>query len=185
MDKNQENDYLCAAAQGDKKSFGILYSHYLEEIYRFVFIKIGNELTAEDITEETFIRIWESLPRYYKNNGKVKNLRALLYRVANNLVIDHYRKRRPLENIEENNPGPPPLAEKLAIDHEQSKQLVKYIRKLKPDYQQVILLRLVNNLSHKEVASIMNISEGNSRVLLFRAVKELKKMLLKKDDSYA
>jgi len=58
-------------------------------------------------------------------------------------------------------------------------------QELDPDYQQIILLRVVNELPHKEIAAIMNITEGNARVLLFRALKKLKEILKEKEGSHA
>jgi RNA polymerase sigma-70 factor (ECF subfamily) len=74
-----------------------------------------------------------------------------------------------------------PLPEDLVLKEEQSNQLVRLIKDLEPVHQEIIVLRLVNDLSHKEVAEIMNISEGYSRVLLYRALKQLKSMLEKKE----
>ena len=176
-DENRENHTLKSAAEGDKSAYGILYTHYLDEIYRFVYFKIGHARTAEDITEETFIRTWEVLPRIYTRDGKIDNLRAWLYRTANNLVIDFYRKSKPIEPLDPQEPGQAVSPESAVIAHEQSETLAKAIRKLSPQHQQIILLRLVNELSHQEAAGIMNISEGHSRVILYRAIKALKKIL--------
>lgn len=184
-DENPEERFLRLAAEGDKQSFGMLYERYLDEIYRFVFYKVGSQPTAEDLTEEAFLRAWEHLPRIYKKDQKMDNFRAWVYRIANNLVIDFYRKKKPVENIEAPEPANSALPETVAIANEQSQQLAQSIRKLKPEHQQIIILRLVNDLSHKEVASIMNISESHSRVLLYRALKKLKDNLIKKEGSYA
>ena len=184
-DENTENRVLRLASQGDKQAFGILYTCYLEEIFRFVYFKVGRKPIAEDITEEAFIKTWESLPRIYKKDGKINNFRAWLYRIANNLVIDFYRKSKPVDNIEYSEPGNSPLSEAIAIEHEESNQLAQSIRKLKPDFQQIIILRLINELSHKEAASIMNISESHSRVLLYRALKKLKGIYVKNGGVYA
>jgi RNA polymerase sigma-70 factor (ECF subfamily) len=184
-DENPEERFLRLAAEGDKQAFGMLYERYLDEIYRFVFYKVGSQPTAEDLTEEAFLRAWEYLPRIYKKDQKMDNFRAWVYRIANNLVIDFYRKKKPVENIEAPEIGTTALPESVAIANEQSQQLAQSIRKLKPDHQQIIILRLVNDLSHKEAASIMNISENHSRVLLYRALKKLKDNLIKKEGSHA
>lgn len=179
--EDSQEKLLLLAAHGDKNSFGMLYSHYLDEIFRFVYFKISDEQIAEDITEETFIRTWNSLSKIYKKDGKVDNFRAWLYRVANNLVIDYYRKKKPLLNLDRTWTKKQPLPEDIVLKEELTNQLVRLIKKLDPLHQEIIVLRLVNDLSHKEVAEIMNISEGNSRVLLYRALKELKSALEKKE----
>lgn len=174
---NPDHSLLQSAAQGDKKSFGKLYERYLEEIYRYVFFKVGDQQTAEDITEETFIKTWESLSKIYQGDGKIGNLRAWLYRIAKNLVVDYYRKNK-FETIV----GPTVTAnihspEQTAIEQEESTWIVGALQKLKPDFQQIIIMRLINDLSHKEIASITGISEGHSRILLYRALKKLKELL--------
>jgi RNA polymerase sigma-70 factor (ECF subfamily) len=179
--EDSQEKLLLLASQGDKHAFGMLYSHYLDEIYRFVYFKISNEQIAEDITEETFLKTWNSLSKIYKKDGKVDNFRAWLYRVANNLVIDFYRKKKPVFDFNRTWTKKQPLPEDLVLKEEQSNQLVRMIKSLEPVHQEIIILRLVNDLSHKEVAEIMNISEGYSRVLLYRALKEIKSMLEKKE----
>ena len=185
IEENQQEKLLVSAAQGDKQAFGLLYSRYLDEIYRFVYFKVGSRLTAEDITEETFLKTWESLPKIYKKGTKIDNLRAWLYRTAKNLVIDHYRKKKPAYNIEHTRPSKEPLPEDLVLEEEISQNLLHSIQKLEPDHQEIIILRLINDLSHRETAEIMNISEGNSRVLLFRALKKLKEILVEKEGYHA
>ena len=185
IEENQQDKLLKIAAQGDKQAFGMLYSSYLDEIFRFVFFKVESKQTAEDITEETFLKTWENLTRIYRKDGKINNFRAWLYRIANNLVIDHYRKKKPAFNIEHTRPSKKPLLEEMVLKEELSKELIHSIRKLEPDHQEIVILRLVNDLSHREVAEIMNISEGYSRVLLFRALKQLKEMLVEKEGNHA
>lgn len=179
--EDSQEKLLLLAAHGDKHAFGMLYSHYLDEIYRFVYFKISDEQIAEDITEETFLRTWNSLSKIYKKDGKVDNFRAWLYRVANNLVIDHYRKKKPVLNLDRTWIKKQPLPEDLVLKEELSNQLVRLIKRLEPIHQEIIILRLVNDLSHKEVADVMNISEGYSRVLLYRALKQLKDILEMKE----
>ena len=185
MDKNPDNQLLSLAAQGDKLAYGMLYTQYLNEIYRFVLFKVGSELTAEDITEEAFLKTWERLPKIYKKDGKIDNFRAWLYRTANNLVIDYYRKKKPVSNIDHTEPSHAAKPEELTQKHEVSRELTQSIKELDPESQQIILLRVVNELPHKEIAKIMNISEGNARVLLFRALKKLKEMLKEKEGDHA
>lgn len=67
--------------------------------------------------------------------------------------------------------------EEIVIEQEQSTWIVNALQKMKPDFQQIIILRLINDLSHKEIASIIGISECHSRILLFRALKKLKELL--------
>jgi len=177
-DENPEAQLLKLAVQGDQQAFGTLYTQYLDEIFRFVYFKVGSVLAAEDITEDSFIKAWEHLPRIYKRDETVKNFRALLYRIANNLVIDHYRKKKPVENLNAEEPAHSPKPEATAIESQEIEQIAHALSELKPVEQQIIILRLINDLPHKEAASIMRISENHARVLLHRSLKKLRTIVI-------
>ena len=176
-DENPDHYFLQSAAQGDKQAFGILYERYLTEIYRYVFFKVGDQQTAEDITEETFIKTWQSLSRIYQGDGKIDNFRAWLYRIAKNLVVDFYRRNHTESFVQPSEPAKLKSIEETAIEQEQSNRILCALQKMKPDFQQIIILRLINDLSHKEIAAIIGLSEGHSRILLCRALKNLKEIL--------
>jgi len=177
-----EECLLKLAAEGDKQAFGILYQRYLDDIYRFVFYKVSNQSIAEDITEETFLRVWERMPKIYQQNGRIDNFSAYLYRMANNRVIDYYRKKKPVEIDMALSETKALLPEEIVDQRELSDSLSMAIRKLEPDFQEIVILRFINQLSHKQAASIMNISDANARVLQFRAIKKLHKLLSKKEN---
>jgi RNA polymerase sigma-70 factor, ECF subfamily len=187
MDRSEKIPDTClikSSAKGNKQAFGLLYQRYLNEIYRFVFYKVGNIEIAEDITEDTFVRTWERLISSHDNKWSIKNLRAWLYQTANNLVIDHYRKRKPVQLIEKFTHSKKASPEEIIELKDMSQVLMETIRALKPEFQQIIILRFINELSHEETASIMRISTAYSRVLQYRALKKLKADLTKKVGRY-
>ena len=172
----EEKHLLSLAAQGDKEAYGELYERYLKEIYRYAYFRLGDQTEAEDITANTFMKTWEYLPRIYKRDASIYNFRNWLYRVAKNLIIDYYRKKKPL-----------PLHDYYLEDHDstikdaeqdiQSRLLTKAILALSPDYQQIIILRFINQLNHQEAAKIMGRSTGQTRILQYRALKKLREIL--------
>jgi RNA polymerase sigma-70 factor (ECF subfamily) len=171
-----EGRLLSLATQGDKKAFGVLYERYLDEIYRYVYYRIGDQQEAEDITATSFVKTWEYLPKIYRNNPSNLNLRKWLYKVAKNLVIDYYKKKKALPLL--NGLHDEQDSTKKEAEHNiQTDELAKAIRLLRPDYQQIIILRFVNRLSHQEVADIMELSLGQTRILQHRALKKLKDLL--------
>lgn len=178
-----DNDLLARASKGDKQAFGILYQRYMDEIYRYILYKVDIPTTAEDLTEDTFLNTWEYLPKIAKNDGNIKNFRAWLYRTARNLVIDFYRKKKPLNIFEKLIPATRLSPEKIAQRNSQSKRLTKAIKLLDDAHQQIIILRFINEFSHREIASIMDISETYSRVLQYRALKKLAIILAGKEGS--
>lgn len=174
---------LHQAAKGDRQSFGEFYELHLNEIYRYIFFRVGDHHEAEDLTEKVFLDAWENLISAGKGK-KIEYARAWIYKIARNKVIDYYRTRIPQVSIEDNR------HEKLQSDWLESdvgdvfvnQELVAAIRKLPEDQQQVIVLRFINQLSHADVAEILNIKEGYARVLQYRALKRLRDIMTKAED---
>jgi RNA polymerase sigma-70 factor (ECF subfamily) len=171
---------LARAIQGDAEAFGELYERYLDEIQRYVFYRIANRFDAEDLTETVFLKAWESLPNF--ESSRV-NLRAWLYRIAHNAVVDHYRTSKVFtdlssERLRDSHPSPEHQIQNLDVHQ----QLADLIRSLDSNLQQVIVCRFINGLSHAETAQIMGIKEGHVRVLQLRALQKLRLMLEKNDE---
>ncbi len=160
----------------DAQAFGEIYDHYVDTIYRFVFFKVGNKTDAEDIVSEVFLKTWQ-----YLQNSKnpIQNVRALLYTISRNKVVDLYRSRsqEKFEPIEfaENLVTQKNLSEELDLQDEVQK-LVRDIRLLKQEYQEVLLLRFVEELSLKEVAKVIGKKQTNVRVMIHRAIKKLEQV---------
>ena len=71
------------------EQFGQIYDQYIDKIYRFVYLKVDGQETAQDVTSKVFIKGWES---YQKSGSNIKNPGAFLYQIARNAVVDHYRE---------------------------------------------------------------------------------------------
>lgn len=169
---------LAQSIQGKKEAFGALYERYLDEIQRYIFYRVASRFDAEDLTETVFLKAWEALPRF--ESAKV-NLRAWLYRIAHNVVVDHYRTRKsdgalPESRLRDSHPSP----EQQSQIQDERHELAAAIQKLEANLQQVIVCRFVNNLSHAETAEAMGIKEGHVRVLQLRALQKLRRLLEKK-----
>jgi RNA polymerase sigma-70 factor (ECF subfamily) len=86
----QEKDILKKIKKGDKEAFGELYDFYAPKIYRFVRLKVDSQETAQDLTSEAFLKIWQHI----QDQRKIRErFQSLLYKIARNLVIDFYRAR--------------------------------------------------------------------------------------------
>lgn len=164
--------------KADREAFGSLYERYLDQIYRYVFYRVLSSEEAEDLTESTFLHVWQDL-RNRKN--QIKNFSAWVYRVAHNLVIDHQRKKKPvsidLEDSAEFTPGGDPGTEDAVLIKLDSQQVVKALQQLEHNAQQVIILRFLNGLSHTQTAQALSLNEGHVRVLQYRALKQLREIL--------
>lgn len=161
------------------EDFEETYKKYSDKIYRYVYVNTSDPYLAEDITSEVFLRIWKRW-----NSLKPDYMQALLYKTAKNIIIDHYRKRKngkkvSLEEMTEN--GIEPSYDEDLISKIQNDDNIKRVNQaiaLLPDnLRDVIILRFTQDLSAKEAAEILEMSEVNVRVLQYRGLKKLKEVL--------
>lgn len=161
------------------QDFEKIYLKYSDKIYRYVYLNTSDPYLSEDITSETFLRIW-------KNWEKIKPdfMQALLYKTAKNILIDHYRKHGNIKKVsleETLEKGIEPsydedLIERITND-ENIKRVNQAIKTLPDNLKEVLILRFINDLSAKEAAEIMDTSEVNIRVLQYRGLKQLRKVI--------
>jgi RNA polymerase sigma-70 factor (ECF subfamily) len=162
------------------KKYSQIYDRYVAKIYRYVFLRVNSREAAEDLTSETFLRGYEA----YKAPGSdIKNPQAFLYQIAKNLVVDHYRgkAKAQLVSIEDSKiqlTDSKINIEQAAMAASDLEQVRKAISGLSEDYQNVIIWRYLEDLPIKEVASLLDRSEEATRVLLHRALNELKTKLI-------
>lgn len=177
-----ERQLINRAIQGDAKAFGELYKEYVDAIYRYVYFRVGTEVEAEDLTDEVFVRAWEALPEFRPSASY--SFSAWLYRIAHNLVVDSYRRRSPVtfsrDELDKNRTRLPSVEEVAQTRHEAA-NLVKAVQHLNDLEQDVIVLRFVEGLSHREVAQVIGKSESASRVIQHRALASLRKILVRQE----
>ena len=171
-----DDELVARSIKGDAEAFGDLYERYMLSIYRYMYARVGEVREAEDLTETVFIKVWQALPKF--KLGKA-SFRTWLYRVAHNLLVDHFRTQKqelelPADGFLE---ASSPLPEEQVIEMERSEYLGSIIRRLNPQYQQILTLRFINEMSHEETAQIMDRSKGAVRVLQHRALKALQEQL--------
>ncbi len=161
----------------DSAAFGELYDIYVEKIYRFVFFKINNKEETEDIISDVFLKVWN----YLIENRKIEigSFSGLVYRVARNNIIDFYRQRAKKQECSLDSViliADDDNYEKVEINQE-VEQIMKVIKKMKQEYQEVLLLRFVEDLSTAEIASILDKTSTSVRVILHRATKKLQELM--------
>ncbi len=174
-----ETRLIERAAAGDFDSFAALYSSHLDTIYRYIYFRTGNTHDAEDLTEQTFLKAWESISTYKAVGSRFRNW---LYRISHNMVVDHHRRQKRFiqEDLEEElNLADPAATDVLntVISSEESAALAAAIGQLPEEQQQMVLLRFIEGLGHTEIAQIVNKSEGACRGMQYRALAALKKNL--------
>jgi len=177
-----EQGLVRQAQQGDKESFAQLYEAYFDKIYRYIIIKIGNKAEAEDMTQQVFLKAYQSI-RSYKWKGVPFS--AWLFRIAHNQIVDYYRKRskRPTVGFEEatvvSNDNPLRTVESR-FDIERLREATLQLTSAQ---QEVISLRFAGGLAIAEVARTMGKSEGAVKALQHSAVAALRKVLLVGEES--
>ena len=162
-----------------KREFTKFYDRYAPKIYRFIYLKTNSTQDSEDLTSEAFFKFWQN---FSNQDNKINNPRAMIYRIAVNLVTDFYRKKSRSElitNPEENNilaqiPDKTDLNKGISLNSDIN-DVKKAINQLKDEYQNILIWHYLDDFPIKEIAQILEKSEGSIRVMVHRALKELKK----------
>ncbi len=169
----------------NEQKFLEFYDQYVEKIYRYIFFRIGSEELAEDLTSEVFLRSWQYINQNRESGPSLKamqNPRAFFYQVARNLLVDFYRQKdkSPISldeiadiKIADKTDDPAEMTSRSMEMEIVRKALVS----LNEDYQEIIIWRYLEELEIKEIAEILNKSDGAVRVIISRALNSLKRIL--------
>ncbi len=170
---------LADAVNYDERALGILYDRYETKIYTYIYRRTGESSLAEDLTGQVFLKMLEAI-----RNRKAwhSSFSGWLYRIAHNVVIDFYRQRdnQPQVSLDDKPLLPdlndnPAQATELKLDVE---RLRAAIARLTDEQAEVISLRFLEGYSISEVAEMMNKTEGSIKALQYRAVANLRQLLL-------
>lgn len=164
------------AQAGDTEAFAELYDILIQPVYRYIFYKVKKN-DALDLTEAVFLKVWEHLKSYSRLKGAFS---SWVYKIAHNAVVDYYRMQREHVDLDavvlpdESKEADPRFMTENRLNQA---LLQKALSQLKKKYQDVLILRYINGLEHREIARIMRRSEGSLRILKFRALQSLKKIM--------
>ena len=159
------------------EKFSKIYDKYIDKIYRFVFLKVSSQETAEDLTSEVFLRTWGF---FKEKSQEIENIQAFLYKTARNLVTDHYRQKGRIRIVSVDNPlviDPRQDLEKESEVNSDMEAIRRVIPELKDDYQNILIWHYLDDLSVNEISELLGRTKGATRVLLHRALKSLRKAL--------
>ena len=167
-----DND-LARLARDDHDAFEALYRRYVTPIYRYCYARTDNVADAEDLTAQTFLAVTESIDSY-----RARNFPAWLFGIARHKCADHHRaayaaRQQPLADIEFADPEPEDAEERLFRNSilECVERLLTY---LSPDRLEALRLRYWGGLSMREAASVMRRSEAAFKMLVSRAISDLR-----------
>lgn len=161
-------------AGGDFEAFGELYSVYLDRIYRYVFYQVKDKMTAEDLTEDIFVKAWQAIGSY---KGKGKSFSAWLYRIARNRVIDYLRSRRQYVSLDTEVLANVANCEQEVERHLMQQEVLELVSCLPAQQKQVIILKFIEGLDNREIEEITGKSQGAIRVMQMRALAMLRQRL--------
>ena len=167
LDKEfNEEDVLTRAAQGDRDAFGLLYERYIDRIFNH---------DAEDLTARVFQRAMNHIKNY---TDRGVPFFAWLYRIAHNLVANWHRDRSRRQEIPINDvpilPSKGDHPERNLVRSQEESTLLKLIRRLPPERQNLLILKFVENMSNAEIGKIMGRSEGAVKSLYHRTLLSLR-----------
>lgn len=169
---------LRRASQGDREAFGMLYERYIDRIYNYVYYRTGNVHDAEDLTARVFQRAMNHIHNYTDRGVPFS---AWLYRIAHNLVANWHRDRSRRQEIPLSDmpvlPSRGDHPEKTLVQGEAQESLLRLIRRLPAERQQLLILKFVEHLSNAEIGAIMGRSEGAVKSLYHRTLLALRDQL--------
>ena len=179
LTKDQIDRYVVLAQKGESSAFEALYDHFFDQIFRYIVFKTSDSSTAEDLTEDVFLRMLESIKKF-KPQGHPFS--SWLFRIAHNRVIDHYRKQGRDRNV--------PLDTILSTVGDSQTTLDNYVEtklamrevnqamaQLTELQREVLNLRFAGGLSIKETAETVKRNENSVKALQHSAVKKLRVLL--------
>jgi RNA polymerase sigma-70 factor (ECF subfamily) len=155
--------------------FSELYRSHLRDVYSYAYYRVGNHHDAEDLTEQTFLQAYRHFERAQRESHG-RPLRPWLIRIAHNLASNYYRDRSrrpqtPLENAD-------PIAtrhdtEDLVAGREELRQVMANLEALSDDRREALIMRFALGMDNREIARALGRSDGATKVLIHRAIKQL------------
>ena len=161
------------------RDFEDLYREHLRDVYSYCYYRIGNHHDAEDLTEQTFLQAYRHFDRAQRESDG-RPLRPWLIRIAHNLAANYHRdrSRRPtaaLDNIEP--PVHPHGTERVVEGRERVRQVIAGLEQLSDDRREALIMRFSLGMSNREIARALGRSDGATKVLIHRSIKQLQEEL--------
>jgi RNA polymerase sigma-70 factor (ECF subfamily) len=163
---------IRASRRGELERFGEVYDAYLERIYRFVFHRLSHKQSAEDVTSEIFMKALEHIKSY---NPDKASFATWLYTIARNTLTDRFRKGGEVGSIDE--------AANFASHHDTMREagsrtelekVEQYLHTLDARERDIVMMRVWDDLPHKQIAEILGMSEAGVKMQYSRTIRTLK-----------
>ncbi len=157
------------------RAFEELYRAHLRDVYSYAYYRVGNHHDAEDLTEQAFLQAYRHFERARReSNGRP--LRPWLIRIAHNLASNYHRDRSrhpeaALEAVEP--PSHPHGTERVVEGREELRLVIAKLHELPDDRRDALIMRFALGMSNREIARSLGRSDGATKVLIHRAIKQL------------
>jgi len=170
----EEKERKKSKAQLDAE-FSDLYRAHLRDVYSYAYYRIGNHHDAEDLTEQTFLQAYRHFERAQRESHG-RPLRPWLIRIAHNLAANLYRDRarKPATPIDESTTlTAPHTTEQLVEGREELTRVLGGVQRLPEDRREALIMRFALGMDNREIARALGRSDGATKVLIHRAIKQL------------
>src|SRR5579864_1102681 len=159
-------------AKDDPRQFADLYDTHFERIYRYFYRRVGNRVTAEELTSEVFAKALKALPRYRQSG---RPFAAWLYRIASNAMSDHGRQLCQHPTTDELDRVPDPgSVEDLVIHRDEVERIWRLVDSLPADQRTAMRLKFLNDMSIQQIAAVMDRTPGAVKLLIHRGLVRLR-----------
>ena len=168
---------LVELAKTDSDAFARLYDFYFPRVYAFTMAKVGSKQAAEDIVSDIFIKVVENLPKY---QDRGLPFCAWIFTVSRNVIFNYYAKQKKADvlsieegmEIKDENEEIAPA--KVASKNELSEKVKQVMEKLPERELNILQMKFFSGLNNREIAAVLNLSESNVGIILFRVLKKIK-----------
>ncbi|MEA2310618.1 MAG: hypothetical protein QOE28_586 [Solirubrobacteraceae bacterium] len=159
--------------------FSALYKAHLRDVYSYAYYRVGNHHDAEDLTEQTFLQAYRHFERAQRES-QGRPLRPWLIRIAHNLAANYYRdrSRRPQTAIDDAGPlAATHTTESLVEDRDDLKRILECVQRLPDDRREALIMRFALGMDNREIARALGRTDGATKVLLHRAIRQLEELV--------
>ncbi|MEI7624562.1 MAG: sigma-70 family RNA polymerase sigma factor [Actinomycetota bacterium] len=167
------------------REFSDLYRAHLRDVYSYSYYRVGNHHDAEDLTEQTFLQAYRHFERAQRESDG-RPLRPWLIRIAHNLAANYYRDRarKPQSPLDDSSDflATTHTTESLVEGREELRSVLEAVNKLSDDRREALIMRFALGMDNREIARSLGRTDGATKVLLHRAIRQLEQ-IIKEDEA--